>query len=97
MRAQRLAEARRREKVVNRVLGRRPGESERAAIKRLAKADRSTFRRWQREYGKLGLDGLIDSRVPPEPRSIPAAVREVICTLRRADPQCDVSAIIAHV
>lgn len=97
MRRERLKEARRRERIVQAVLQRPAGESERTAIKRLAKADRSTFRRWQSAYGKLGIDGLIDSRLPPRARSMPAAVRDVICTLRRADPQCDVKVIISHV
>lgn len=92
-----MLEARRRERVVKAVANRQSAESERTAIKRLAQADRSTFRRWKARYEEMGIDGLIDSRLPPRAQSIPVAVREVICTLRRADPQCDVATIIAHV
>lgn len=96
-RAQRLAEARRRQKIVEAVARRAPRESERRAIKRVAKVDRSTFRRWQAEYAERGLDGLIDLRLPPREPAMPQAVLEAICTLRRADAQCAVEKIIEHV
>ena len=97
MRAGRLREARRREMIVAAVAGRAEGKSERAAIKELAKADRTTFRRWQERYDKWGLDGLIETRLPPRAESLPEAAREAIRTLRRVDPDCDVERIIAHV
>ena len=96
-RAARLAEARRREGVLRTVAKRATGESERAAIKRLSDEDRSTFRRWKREYIRYGLDGLVDTRLPPKTEPMPESIREVICTLRRADPQCSVATLIAHV
>ena len=97
MKAERLREARRREMIVATVGGRAEGKSERAAIKELAKADRSTFRRWRERYCKWGLDGLIETRLPPRAESLSEAAREAIRTMRRVDPDCDVEAIIAHV
>ena len=97
LKTERLLEARRREKIVAAVAGRAAGQSERAAIKELAKADRTTFRRWQERYGKWGLDGLIETRLPPRAESLPDAAREAIRTLRRVDPNCAVEAIILHV
>lgn len=97
VRASRLGDAQRREAILRAVAGRRAKESERRAIERLGEGmDRSAFRRWQKRYREHGLDGLLDWRLPPE-SAMPAAVREAICTLRRADPNCAVEAIIAHV
>lgn len=98
MRADRLQEAQRREKILKAVAGRPKKESERKAIKRLASVeDRSTFRRWQNRYREYGFDGLVDWRLPPPPESMPETVRAAICTLRQADPDFAVSAIISHV
>ena len=94
---ERLREARRREEVLGTVAKRAAGESERSAIKRLSDEDRSTYRRWKRKYSKYGLDGLVDTRLPPKVESMPDSIREVICTLRRADLQCSVATLIAHV
>ena len=97
-REDRQREAERREKLLEAVAGRPRGESERSAIKRLAAAeDRSTFRRWKARYLEHGFDGLVDWRLPPRPKLTPEAVREVMYTLRRADPEVSVAAIIAHV
>lgn len=98
MREDRLQEARRRQRILTAVAGRPPGESERAALKRLAPVeDRSSFRRWQNRYRDYGFDGLLDWRFPPRPNSMPETVRAAICTLRQADPDFAVAAIIAHV
>jgi transposase len=97
-RTTRVLEAQRRERILKAVARKRKRESERDAIKRLGEGvDRSTFRRWQDRYRLFGFDGLVDTRLPPRSPETPAAIREVICTLRRADPQCAVEAIIAHV
>jgi transposase len=94
----RLMDAQRREEILKAVAGRRKKESERAALKRLGQGmDRSTFRRWQNRYQAHGFDGLLDWRLPPESAAMPEAVREAICTLRRADPNCPVQTIVAHV
>ena len=98
MREDRLGEARRREEILKVVAGRAKTESERKAIKRLPSAeDRSTFRRWQNRYQSYGFDGLVDWRLPPPPESMPETVRAAICTLRQADPNFAVAAIISHV
>ena len=97
-RENRRREAERREKLLKAVAARPRGESERSAIKRLAAAeDRSTFRRWKARYLEHGFDGLVDWRLPPRPELTPEAVREAMYTLRRADPEVSVAAIIAHV
>ena len=94
----RLSEARRKESILKTIADRAPGVSERMAIGRLASGqDRSSFRRWQKKYREHGLEGLIDSRLPPPRESMPALAREAICTLRRADPDCAVTTIVAHV
>lgn len=98
MREDRLREAGRRENLLKAVAERPRGESERSAIRRRAEAeDRSTFRRWQSRYRDHGFDGLVDWRLPPPPEATPEAVKEVMCTLRRADPEVSVPTIIAHV
>ena len=98
MREDRREEAERRERILKTVGARPAGESERAALRRLAKAeDRSTFRRWQNRYREHGFDGLVDSRLPPRPEEVTSeAAREAMCTLRRADPEVSVATIIAH-
>ena len=97
-RASRLVDAQRREEILKAVAGRRHKESERAALKRLGQGmDRATFRRWQKRHQEHGFDGLLDWRLPPENAAMPEAVREAICTLRRADPNCPVQRIVAHV
>jgi transposase len=96
-RASRLRDAQRREAILEAVAARPVGESERKAIVRIGDGtDRSTFRRWQKRYRELGFDGLVDGRMP-DTSPMPPSVREAICTLRRADRDCSVAAIIAHV
>ena len=77
---------------------RRPaGESERKAIARVVTwAHRSSFRRWQDRYWRVGFDGLLDWRVAPASR-LPVEARAAICTLVRADPGISVEAVVAHV
>lgn len=96
-RAARLAEAERRAKVVKEIAARPPEESERAATARtLTSAHRSSYRRWKKKHAEGGTEALIDRRIAPE-SPMPQEVRVAICTLRRADPNCDVEVIIAHV
>ena len=96
-RSERLAEARRRELLLKEVARRGRKVSERSAIRALSGTDRTSFRRWQAAYATIGLDGLFDTRAPPPQPAVPEAVRAVICTLRRADPQVSVQTIMAHV
>jgi hypothetical protein len=96
-RARRWLQARERQEVLQRVAGRRRGESERAALLRLfPTVDRSNFRRWAKRYAAHGFEGLFDWRmVPPSP--LTPEVRSAICTLRRVDPAVAVAQIQAHV
>src|SRR5580658_1670047 len=56
----------------------------------------ATYRYRHQRYLARGVDGLMDERVPPLSPLTPQ-VLEVICTMRRADPNVKVEAIIAHV
>jgi transposase len=92
---ERLAEALRREKIILKIQGRKKGESERAAIKRLGE-NRSNARRWQKRYKAYGLDGLIDWRAPPN-GAIPEEICWEVCALRRVDSAIGVDKIISHI
>ena len=82
---------------IDEVRARAEDESERDAIARVVGwAHRSSYRRWEDAYDAEGFDGLIDWRISP-PSPMPPAVREAICTLRRADPNYVVADIVAHV
>ncbi|MDM8514606.1 hypothetical protein QUF76_00270 [Desulfobacterales bacterium HSG16] len=73
-----------------------PDESERAAAIRLdIKVDRTTTLRWHQRYEEHGLDGLIDVRIGRN-RPVPKEICTTICTLRRADPNIAVEAIISN-
>lgn len=97
IRAQRFAAAERREAEVKALTARKPGESERSALRRFEGAVRTSLRRWQKRYAKYGFDGLVDWRLPPGHPPMPAEVRAAMCTLRRADPNVDVEVIVEHV
>ena len=97
VRLERLEEARRRELLLKEVAGRAAEISERTAIRQLGGTDRTSFRRWQKAYAAMGLDGLIDTRAPPPQAAVPEVVRAAICTLRQADSQVSVETILAHV
>src|SRR5512136_1907650 len=84
-RAQRFAEALKRQEDILAVATAKASQSERAVLRQMAQATRSNVRRWQKRYDKYGFDGLIDWRVPPAPVATPAEVRTAICTLRRMD------------
>jgi hypothetical protein len=93
----RLDKARRQLKAIEDVRARPEGETERHAIARVVTwAHRSSYRRWQEAFDGEGFDGLIDWRIAPI-SPMPTAVREAICTLRRADPNYPVADIVAHV
>ena len=94
---QRLAEALQREAAIKAVAARKPDESERAAIARVTKSTRGSFKRWQKRYEQYGLDGLVDWRLPCGVPTMPAEVQAAIRTLRQADPNVDVETIIKHV
>jgi hypothetical protein len=82
---------------IKEVRARPKDETERDAVARVvAWAHRSSYRRWQEAFDAEGFDGLIDWRIGPE-SPMPSAVREAICTLRRADPSCPVADIVAHI
>ena len=91
----RYQQAVKRQAVVEAVAARAPPISERAALRK-AGIDRTKFRRWQRRYRDHGFDGLLDWRLPPK-GPVTQEVTAVICTLRRADPDCAVETIIDHV
>ena len=92
-----MADAQQRQKWIEEVDALPPDEAESDAIKRVAPGvERTTFRGWRARYRRLGIEGLIDRRVAP-PSPMPAVVRAVICTLRRAEPGIGVEAIIAYV
>jgi len=97
VRLARLADARRRLAAVEEVRGRPAGEQMQAAVARVVTwAHRSSYKRWQTAFDAEGFDGLIDWRIAPaSPMSL--TVREAICTLRRADPDCPVPDIVAFV
>ena len=95
-RSRRHAAAVKREAVVKAVAARKPGESERAAVRRLSGTMRSSFRRWQQRYGKYGLDGLVDWRMPPPMPTMPPEARAAICTLRRMDANISVATMVQH-
>jgi hypothetical protein len=96
-RARHYSEALERKAAIEAVAARNPGESERAALRRLSGAIRSSFRRWKERYAKYGFDGLLDWRLPPKAATTPAEVRIAICTLRRNDPNIGVEAVVKHV
>jgi hypothetical protein len=97
IRTRRFSAAERREAEVKALTARKPGESERSALRRFEDTARSSLRRWQKRYAKYGFDGLVDWRLPPGHPPMPAQVRAAICTLRRADPNVDVEVIVQHV
>jgi hypothetical protein len=96
-RAKRFADALERQAAIESVAAREPGESERAALRRLSGAIRSNFRRWKERYAKYGFDGLMDWRLPPKVPTTPGEVRAAICTMRRMDPDIGVDAVVQHV
>jgi hypothetical protein len=96
-RAKRFADALERQAAIESVAAREPGESERAALRRLSGAIRSNFRRWKERYAKYGFDGLMDWRLPPKVPTTPGEVRTAICTMRRMDPDIGVDAVVQHV
>ncbi len=96
VRSERHEEALRREGVLQRVASRPEGASERAAVKELTPPiDRSTFRRWKGRYAEYGLEGLFDWRRPPRVE-VPPEIRGAVCTLRQADPNFAVEAVVQH-
>ena len=93
----RFNEALRRLDALREVTGRPAGESERKAIARIVTEDhRSSFRRWQDRYRRVGFEGLLYWQVAP-PSPMPDAVRVAICTLVRVDPAISVEAVVVHV
>ena len=93
----RFAEALRRLAALRDVAARPTGESERQAIKRVVTwSHRSSYRRWQARYGRVGFQGLVNWRAAPVSR-MPEAVRVVICTAVRLDPDIAVEAVVSHV
>lgn len=97
IRARHLAAARKREAVLKAIAARPPGESERAAVQRLAGKMRSNLRRWQQRYSKYGFDGLSDWRLPPTRPTMPPEVRTAICRLRRMAANLSVQRVIQHI
>ena len=95
-RTRRLAAAVKREALLKAVATRKPGESERAAVRRLSGMVRSSFRRWQQRYAKYGLDGLVDWRMPPKMPTMPPEARAALCTLRRMDANISVATMVQH-
>ena len=94
----RLAEAQWRERLLRQVKALTlTGMSQRQAVTRVEGLDRSNYRRWKRRYRELGLEGLIDWRMPPVRTRMPDDVRSAICTLRRLDARMAVDKIVAHV
>ena len=97
LRSERYCEALRRKGILDLVAARRAGVSERAAIKELVPSpDRSNFRRWKMRYEAYDIEGLFDWRLPPK-AEVPPAVRAAIRTLRQADANVAVEAIVKHV
>jgi hypothetical protein len=97
VRQARLDDAHRRLQAIQEVRGRPEGETERDAIARIVTwAHRSSYRRWQDAFDAHGFEGLLDWRIAHQSR-MPAAVREAICTLRRADANYPVSDIVVFV
>jgi hypothetical protein len=74
-RAKRFSDALERQAAIEAVAACEPGESERAALRRLSGTIRSNFRRWKERYAKHGFDGLMDWRLPPKVPTIPGEVR----------------------
>jgi transposase len=95
-RTRRLAAAVKREALLKAVATRKPGESERAAVRRLSGMVRSSFRRWQQRYAKYGLDGLMDWRMAPKMPTMPPEARAALCTLRRMDANISVATMVQH-
>ena len=95
-RERRFAAARQREAEVKVLTARAPGESERAAFRRLEGTVRTSLRRWQKRYAKYGFDGLVDWRLPPGIPPMPLEMRVTVCALRRADPNVNVGVIVEH-
>lgn len=72
--------------------------SERRALKVVAPGThRSTYRKWKQRFEAHGIEGLVDGRMPPRREKTPPDVVTAICTLRRADPDISVEALVAHV
>jgi len=98
LRKRRFSEAQKREAAVRSLTCREPAESERAAVlRKFPEGSRASLRRWQERYTEFGFDGLVDWRVPPVALPMPKEVQTAICTLRQANPNIDVAAIVAHV
>jgi hypothetical protein len=63
------------------------GTHESGAVKQLESSlHRSTYRNWSRRYVQYGFEGLIDCRVPQPPETVQPDVQQMVCALRRADP-----------
>lgn len=93
----RLDIARKREATILQVRNRAEGVSESEAVSRLgAWANRSSVRRWLKRYEELGLEGLIDRRIPPR-AAMPDDVRNAICGTRLLCPELGGRAIAAQV
>ncbi len=93
-REKRLSQAMHRQEVIRALANKREDVSERTAASQVdAGLDRTTIRSWRKRYENRGFDGLIDIRIKPDNPVVCGA----ICTLRRADPNISVKAIIAHV
>ncbi|MCP4081984.1 MAG: helix-turn-helix domain-containing protein [Planctomycetaceae bacterium] len=96
-REKRFSQAMRRQEVIRALANKSEDVSERTAVSQLnAGVDRTTIRSWRKRYENRGFDGLIDIRIRPD-SPIEPAVCGAICTLRRADPNISVKAVIAHV
>ncbi len=89
----RVKDARRRERVVEKVLAGRGGESQNAAIAAtVGQSKRSATLRDLSNYAAEGFEGLIDRRTPRE-AEIPIWVRDAIEVARMANPSISVEAI----
>jgi len=84
-----------RKKMIEEIEAVSKGMSLREAL-REAGVKRATYNYWRQRYLARGVDGLMDERVPP-PSPLTPQVVAAICTMRRADPNVKVEAIIAHV
>jgi len=92
-----ISQARERLELIKNLDKRDKDESEQAATVRLnIKVNRTTIKRWQERYNKLGFDGLFDLRVGYY-RPMSEDVKKTICALRLVDPNIDVESIVSHV
>jgi len=93
----RFAEARRCARIVKAVANRPANETVNAARRKLSPpVPRSTLQHWMRQFAEYGFEGLFDWRMPEKPRELSDGMRQVVCTLRRADPNVSIGAIKDH-